>query len=135
MSAGAIVISMKSIGSGDGSGMSGEYCRLAGIGGVERDSSGRGLLVHSAGALHAPALEERAVEEAGELGGCAVGGDGIGDFSRGAGDGAGGKGFSLGDGCGFGGTVLMKDLKERTGRSIPLRDEDDALVCWKGIRI
>lgn len=126
-----------SIGSGEGSGMSGEYCRLAGIGGVDTDPSGRepGLLVHSAGAFHETKLEVRAVEEPGVAGDCAKGGDGVGDALRSAGAGAGGKGFSSGDGRGFGGTDLMKDLKERTGRSIPWSDEEDALACWKGIRI
>ena len=41
-----------------------------------------------------------------------------------AGDGAGGKGLLRA--VGLGGTVLIKDLKEQTGRSIPSSDNDES---------
>ena len=59
--------------------------------------------------------------------------DECGDDGVTAGDGAGGKGLL----CvgGLGGTVLMKDLKERTGFSIPSSEDDEELACLNGDRI
>lgn len=52
------------------------------------------------------------------------------------GDGVGGNGLLLWrGGLGFGGTVLMNDLKLRTGFSMPSSDEDDKLAWVNGDRI
>ena len=83
-------------------------------------------MIQSAGAFQDATLAFCPVEESVDIDEC-------GDGGVTAGDGAGGKGFL----CvgGLGGTVLMKDLKERTGFSIPSSEDDEELACLNGDRI
>lgn len=105
--------------------------RLAGMGGVGGVSP---LSDHSAGAFQDATLELRpgVVGDGTEDGGDGLPFDGEGTLFVGDEDGARGKGLPM---FGGGGTVLMKLLKERTGRSIPTSDEDDRLSCVNGARI
>jgi hypothetical protein len=96
---------------GDGSGRRRVYPRVTEKDGVRISWSGDSGSSHAAGAFQGLALKLRTGD-----GGIAV----LSGSSRGAG--TGGKGFSLlRPGCG--GAVRMNDLKDRTGRSIPLRDD------------
>jgi hypothetical protein len=60
-----------------------------------------------------------------------TGGDGTSFF----GDGGDGSDLLLRGRLGFGGTVLMKDLNERTGRSMPTSDDEDMFPSLSGDRI
>jgi hypothetical protein len=115
---------------GEGSGRSGDKVRFTGSGGVPTPS------YQSVGAFQDAVLALLA----GEVGRTVdIGGDGVDFFfnsdkaTGNLGEGVGGKGFCVA--CGCGGTVLMKDLNDLTGRSMPSSDEDDLLACEKGDRI
>jgi hypothetical protein len=110
--------------SGEGSGIKGEYARFVATDGAPAWS------YQSVGAYQEPKLELLT----GEVGdGVEPGWDRVVVEIDGLDTGVGGRGFCAD--CGSGGTVLMNDLKDRTGRSIPSSDEVDMLSCWNGDRI
>jgi hypothetical protein len=110
---------------GDGSGRSGATVRIVGTDGAEK------RLDQSIGASHSSALLFLSSVVGNRFG---LGSDGISFVSSlddsNSGDGVAGRGFCVA--CGCRGTVLINDLNDLTGLSIPSSDGDDLLDCKSG---